>query len=141
MNPYLLGINPLYFYALFIILAIVGSIVISIYKLNYVKRSAIGVMLIVLAILGYTNYNSYMSGPISVIEAEQIDQAFDKSFDYPEGKIFRTALLDLGQRKGNTTAGSTFAVEGSRVYIDYVTKKDFNELVKSYEESQIFDQN
>lgn len=134
MNPYLLGINPLYFYALFIILAIIGSIVISRYKLNYIKGSAIGVMLIVLAILGFTNFNSYMSGPISLKEAEQIDQAFDKSFEKPDGKIYRTALLDLGQRKGNTTAGSTFAVEGSRVYLDYVTKKDFNELVKIYKE-------
>ncbi|WP_391485804.1 hypothetical protein [Acinetobacter pittii] len=134
MNPYLLGINPLYFYALFIILAIIGSIVISRYKLNYIKGSTIGVMLIVLAILGFTNFNSYMSGPISLKEAEQIDQAFDKSFEKPDGKIYRTALLDLGQRKGNTTAGSTFAVEGSRVYLDYVTKKDFNELVKIYKE-------
>ncbi len=136
MNPYLLGINSLFFYALFLILGIVGIIFISRYKLNNIKRSVIGGILVVLAIYGFTSYKTFMSQPISEEKAEQLDLAINQSYGNPHADEFRTALSELGQEKGNTTGGSTFALEGSKIYLDYVTRKDFNDLVKLYEESK-----
>lgn len=136
MNPYLLGINPWFFYALFMILAITGSIVVSRYKFDNIKRSSIGGLLVVLALYGFTSYKSFMSQPISEEKAEQLDLAINESFGNPYAESFRTALSELGEEKGNTTGGSTFALEGSKIYLDYVTRNDFNKLVKLYEQSK-----
>lgn len=136
MNPYLFGINPLFFYAFLVVAAIVGILLIHFNKLNNTTGSGVGVVLVGLAIISGISYKSYMSKPISEEKAEQLDLAINQSYGNPHGDAFRTALSELGEKKGNTTGGSTFALEGSKIYLDYVTRKDFNDLVKLYEESQ-----
>ncbi|MCU4525906.1 MULTISPECIES: hypothetical protein [Acinetobacter calcoaceticus/baumannii complex] len=136
MDPYFFGINPLFLYALLLVLAITGLFLIRINKLNNIRGSGFGLILIVLAIFSGISYSNYMNKPISERKAEQLDLAINQSYGNPKADEFRKALSDLGEKKGNTTGGSTFALEGSKIYLDYVTRKDFNDLVKLYKESK-----
>jgi hypothetical protein len=141
LNPYFFGISPWFLYAFLVVLALAGLFVIRINKLNNIKGSAIGLILIGVAILGGSSYSNYMSKPISERKAEQLDLAINQSYGNPRADEFRAALSELGEKKGNTTGGSAFALEGSKIYLDYVTRKDFNQLVKLYEESKKNDLN
>lgn len=99
MDPYFFGINPLFLYALLLVLAITGLFLIRINKLNNIRGSGFGLILIVLAIFSGISYSNYMNKPISERKAEQLDLAINQSYGNPKADEFRKALSDLGEKK------------------------------------------
>ncbi|MFK6685767.1 hypothetical protein ABTF02_12470 [Acinetobacter baumannii] len=135
MNPYFFGINPWFLYAFLAVLAVVGILLIRINKLNNTTGSGVGVIFIGLAIISGFSFHSYMSKPISSADAKKLDLVYDETYGNPRAEAFRNEMSELAKKNG-VVVSSAFSYAGSDIYIDYITRSDFNRLAKLYEESK-----
>lgn len=140
MNPYLFGINPWFLYALLVILAIVGILLIRFNKLNNTAGSGVGVILAGLAIISGFSFHTYMSKPITNADAKKLDQIYDESYGNPRAEAFRNEMSELAKKNG-VVVSSAFSYSGSDIYIDYISRSDFNRLAKLYDKSKRIDLN
>jgi len=140
LNPYFFGINPLFLYSFLAVLAVVGILLIRFNKLNNTTGSGIGVILIGLALISGISFKSYMSKPISSADAKKLDLVYDESYGNPQAEAFRNEMSDLAKKNG-IVVSSAFSYTGSDIYVDYITRSDFNRLAKLYDESKRIDLN
>jgi len=140
LNPYFFGINPWFLYAFLVVLAIVGILLIRFNKFNNTTGSGVGVILIGLAIISGFSFHSYMSKPISSADAKKLDLIYDESYGNPQAEAFRNEMSDLAKKNG-IVVSSAFSYSGSDIYVDYITRSDFNRLAKLYDESKKFNIN
>lgn len=135
LNPYLFGINPWFLYAFLVVLAIVGILLIRFNKLNNTTGSGVGVILLGLALISGISFKSYMGKPISHADAKKLDLVYDESYGNPLAEPFRNEMADLAKKNG-VVVSSAFSYVGSDIYVDYITRSDFNRLAKLYDKSK-----
>lgn len=81
------------------------------------------------AVLAFDLSNSYIEEDKSI----ELERAITASKIYPEGHKFRKLMGDVAKEKGILVDGDSSYL-GKDIYLTYITKSDWNNLARTYNE-------
>lgn len=139
MSLYYFGVHP-YLWQFLAIILFFGVIAFVIRKVmnSSFNRAALTLSVVVfIGALFCQHASNELSNTISHNDASRLQTYYKNSIEYSSnGYDFRAAMADLAEENQVLVDGD-FSYIGSDIYMDYVTKKDWNDLAKIYNKSDI----
>lgn len=139
MSFYYFGLHP-YFWQFLAIVSFFGVIAFIIRKVMNSSFNRTALTLSVFVFIGALfcqHASNELDATISHNDASRLQGYYKKSAEYSRnGYDFRVAMSDLAE-KNHVLVDGDFSYLGSDIYMDYVTKKDWNDLAKIYNNSNI----